>query len=101
VELTTFIRSQLDHKQSCLLNASPLFAGGIAALLLFSTDSHDDFKPQVKAQPASSVEEQIEKDVKSHDIFLFMKVWCVRSQVPVPVPAPIEYWLLPWWSMHA
>ncbi len=43
----------------------------------FSTtddDTHDDFKPQVKAAPAGSVEQTIEQDIKSHDVFLYMKV---------------------------
>lgn len=53
-------------------------AGAFAAFRGFSTtaddDSHDDFKPQVKAQPGSSVDKQIEDDIKSHNVFIYMKV---------------------------
>ncbi len=51
-------------------------AGGYSAARLFSTDadSHDDFKPQVKAAPAGDVEATIEKDISSHDVFIYMKV---------------------------
>lgn len=51
-------------------------AGGCSAARLFSTDadSHDDFKPQVKAAPAGDVEATIEKDISSHDVFIYMKV---------------------------
>ncbi|KAL4420842.1 hypothetical protein ABPG75_010498 [Micractinium tetrahymenae] len=49
--------------------------GGYTAARLFSTDadSHDDFKPQVKAAPAGDVEATIEKDIASHDVFIYMK----------------------------
>lgn len=54
-----------------------LLTGGYSAARLFSTDadSHDDFKPQVKAAAAAGdVEATIEKDVGSHDVFIYMKV---------------------------
>lgn len=44
---------------------------------LFSSTSddgtHDDFKPQYKGDAPASVAEMIEKDVKEHPIFVFMK----------------------------
>lgn len=51
-------------------------AGGFLAARQFSTDqdSHDDFKPQVKAAAAGDVEQTIEKDINSHDVFIYMKV---------------------------
>lgn len=51
-------------------------AGGAGvARRWFSTDedSHDDFKPQVKSAPSSSVNDQIEQDIKEHRVFLYMK----------------------------
>lgn len=38
------------------------------------SDTHDDFAPQVKASPASSVVEQIQQDIKEHKVFVYMKV---------------------------
>jgi hypothetical protein len=37
-------------------------------------DSHDDFKPKYKSQPASDINSTIEKDIKSHEVFIYMKV---------------------------
>ena len=54
-----------------------LRAAGSGLYRLFSAaadDSHDDFKPKVKGQAGASVAEQIEADVKSHNVFLYMKV---------------------------
>lgn len=48
----------------------------MAAARQFSTDadSHDDFKPQVKGAASEGVEATIEKDIASHDVFIYMKV---------------------------
>ena len=35
--------------------------------------THDDFKPQYKGEAPSSVAELVEKDVKGHDVFIYMK----------------------------
>ncbi|GAB4819986.1 hypothetical protein N2152v2_007032 [Parachlorella kessleri] len=51
-------------------------AGVVGALRGYSTideDTHDDFKPQVKTEAPSSLVDQIETDVKSHDVFIYMK----------------------------
>lgn len=41
----------------------------------FASDSHDDFKPQYKEQAAtSSAIDTIETDLKSHKVFVYMKV---------------------------
>jgi hypothetical protein len=37
-------------------------------------DSHDDFKPKYKTEPASDVNSTIENDIKSHEVFIYMKV---------------------------
>ena len=37
-------------------------------------DTHDDFAPQFKASPASSVTEQIQQDIKENKVFVYMKV---------------------------
>lgn len=37
-------------------------------------ETHDDFKPKYKQQPANDVEEQIKKDVSSNKVFIYMKV---------------------------
>lgn len=37
-------------------------------------DSHDDFKPKYKSEPASDVSSTIEKDIKGHEVFIYMKV---------------------------
>lgn len=37
-------------------------------------DSHDDFKPKYKTEPASDVKTTIENDIKSHEVFIYMKV---------------------------
>lgn len=34
---------------------------------------HDDFKPQIKAQPSVSAKEQIKQDVRNNKVFLYMK----------------------------
>ena len=55
---------------------SPGPAGGWAAARGFSTDadSHDDFKPQVKASgSAGSVDASIEQDIAGHEVFIYMK----------------------------
>lgn len=51
-------------------------AGSLLSTRRFSSepDSHDDFKPQVKAAPAGSVDETIQQDISSHDVFIYMKV---------------------------
>ena len=52
-------------------------AGAVSAWRGYSTideDTHDDFKPQVKTEAPSSLVDQIESDVKSHDVFIYMKV---------------------------
>ena len=38
-------------------------------------DSHDDFKPQVKAAAAggAAVDKLIEQDISGHDVFIYMK----------------------------
>eukprot|EP00877_Chromochloris_zofingiensis_P008107 jgi/Chrzof1/354/Cz01g12200.t1 len=36
-------------------------------------ETHDDFKPKYKQQPANDVEEQIKKDVSSNKVFIYMK----------------------------
>jgi len=36
-------------------------------------DTHDDFKPQYKAEPVSDVNKLIEGDVKSNTVFVYMK----------------------------
>ena len=38
------------------------------------TDTHDDFAPSFKAQPAASVSDQIQQDIKDHKVFVYMKV---------------------------
>ena len=52
-------------------------AGGFAAVRHYSAedDSHDDFKPKVKAAAAApgSVASTIEQDISSHDVFIYMK----------------------------
>ncbi|PSC71379.1 monothiol glutaredoxin-mitochondrial-like [Micractinium conductrix] len=54
-------------------------AGGLAGPRLYSAattddaDSHDDFKPKVKAAPSAGVDATIEKDISSHDVFIYMK----------------------------
>ena len=40
----------------------------------FSTDTHDDFKPQAVAGTPKSIHDAIEEDVKSNDVMLYMKV---------------------------
>lgn len=42
-------------------------------------DSHDDFKPQVKAGAAAGVKDTIERDVAGHDVFIYMKVCMVHA----------------------
>lgn len=37
-------------------------------------DSHDDFKPKYKTEPASDVKTTIENDIKSYEVFIYMKV---------------------------
>lgn len=37
-------------------------------------DSHDDFKPQYKGEPASDVQQQIKDDIKGSRVFIYMKV---------------------------
>jgi hypothetical protein len=65
----------LQHLTACT-SFPPCAAGGLLSVRAFSTepDSHDDFKPQVKAAAAGSVEAVIEEDISSHDVFLYMKV---------------------------
>jgi len=50
---------------------------GPALLRQFSTTSdegtHDDFKPKIKGDAPPSIAEQIEADVKSHSVFVYMK----------------------------
>ncbi|KAK9814449.1 hypothetical protein WJX72_006058 [[Myrmecia] bisecta] len=36
-------------------------------------DTHDDFKPKIKAQPSGSVDDQIKQDIGSHEVFIYMK----------------------------
>ncbi|KAI7839922.1 hypothetical protein COHA_006316 [Chlorella ohadii] len=51
-------------------------AGGVAVSrrwLATEDDSHDDFKPQVKAGAAAGVKDTIERDVAGHDVFIYMK----------------------------
>lgn len=38
------------------------------------SDTHDDFAPSFKAQPAASVSDQIQQDIKDHRVFVYMKV---------------------------
>lgn len=38
-----------------------------------SNESHDDFKPHVKGATIDSIAEQIEQEVKTHKVFVFMK----------------------------
>lgn len=38
------------------------------------SETHDDFKPKYKAEPASNVDEQIKKDISSNKVFIYMKV---------------------------
>ena len=35
---------------------------------------HDDFKAQYNAEPSSTVEQQIQKDIAENKVFLYMKV---------------------------
>jgi hypothetical protein len=51
-------------------------SGSVLPVRWFSSepDSHDDFKPQMKAAPAGSVDATIEQDISSHDVFIYMKV---------------------------
>ena len=44
-----------------------------------TTESHDDFKPQAKAQPEGAMK-AIEEDVKKHDVLLFMKARAAASR---------------------
>lgn len=37
-------------------------------------DSHDDFKPKYKTEPASDVKSTIEHDINNHEVFIYMKV---------------------------
>lgn len=37
-------------------------------------DTHDDFKPIIKAQPDSGVEETIKSDITTNKVFVYMKV---------------------------
>jgi monothiol glutaredoxin len=36
-------------------------------------DSHDDFKPVYKEEPVTDAEQQIQKDITNHDVFIYMK----------------------------
>lgn len=63
---------------TCTPSPCPLWLpAGVAAGRHFATtsdeDTHDDFKPQIRGQPSSSVAEQIEADVNSREVFLYMK----------------------------
>lgn len=64
------------------------FAGGLATARHFTThdDSHDDFKPKVKAAPSAGVEGIIEQDIASHDVFIYMKVRRAAAGPAAPTP---------------
>lgn len=60
------------------MSSASLSAGSYGSVRLFSAagvddDTHDDFKPQVKGGPSASLVDQIEDDIKTHDVFLYMK----------------------------
>ncbi|GBF91650.1 hypothetical protein Rsub_03954 [Raphidocelis subcapitata] len=38
-----------------------------------SPDTHEDFKPKYKAEPASDVDDQIKKDIAGSKVFIYMK----------------------------
>lgn len=40
---------------------------------LSTEDSHDDFKPKYKGSSSANINEQIENDVKSNRVFVYMK----------------------------
>lgn len=73
--LLTSARQFLPAAQGAAGLAELQRAGGLLSVRAFSSepDSHDDFKPQVKAAAAGSVEAVIEEDISSHDVFLYMK----------------------------
>lgn len=56
------------------LCAHPRWAGAFQQLRGFAGDSHDDFKPQYKDASSSSAIDTIEQDLKSHKVFVYMKV---------------------------
>ena len=37
-------------------------------------DTHDDFRPQVKASPSATAEDQIKQDITNNKVFIYMKV---------------------------
>jgi hypothetical protein len=52
-------------------------------------DSHDDFKPKYKSEPASDVNTTIENDIKNNDVFIYMKVcMCLVSTKLAPAALP-------------
>jgi hypothetical protein len=51
-----------------------------------SSDTHDDFKPKYKEEPAGDAEATIRQDISGHDVFMYMKVGAAvvqpRKQTP-------------------
>lgn len=55
--------------------------GAVQQLRGFAGDSHDDFKPQFKdVSSSSSAIDTIEHDLKSHKVFVYMKVVCLMRK---------------------
>lgn len=52
-----------------------------------TTESHDDFKPQSKAQPDGAMQ-SIQEDVNKHDVLLYMKA---RSAVVLVLSCSVEW----------
>jgi len=52
---------------------TPAAARPIARFRPFSDDSHDDFKPQAKAASDGSIFDEIEREIASHRVVVFMK----------------------------
>lgn len=49
-------------------------------LAFSSGETHDDFKPQVKATAGQDVFSSIQEDINKNDVFVFMKVWVVPAK---------------------
>ena len=65
-----------SQTRSMMFAHSSLYSSCNQLHRLFSSDSHDDFKPKAKA-PTGSVDvsalELIQKDISSNDVFIYMK----------------------------
>lgn len=75
----------------------PPGAGRLPSQAVYSTDSHDDFQPQLKGEASKSVADQIREDVSTHPVFIYMKARlracamprvCMRYSLPFPRHSP-------------